>query len=251
MLTVDLNADLGELPGSGGEEIDAGLMAVVTSANIATGGHAGDADSMERVCRLAARHGVSVGAHLSFEDRVGFGRRVPDRIDADLVARLRAQLHELLHAGDRVGVAVSYVKPHGALYHLALHRRDVATAVIDSVVDTGLAILSMHPSQLQVVAEQAGLATYAEFFADRGYLPTGELVPRGMAGDLVHIGLVDRVLQAVTTGSVTAANGESIGVQVDSVCVHGDSPDAVAHARQIRQGLVQAGVRVRAFTGTT
>jgi len=251
MLTVDLNADLGELPGSGGEEIDAGLMAVVTSANIATGGHAGDADSMERVCRLAARHGVSVGAHLSFEDRVGFGRRVPDRIDADLVARLRAQLHELLHASDRVGVAVSYVKPHGALYHLALHRRDVATAVIDSVVDTGLAILSMHPSQLQVVAEQAGLATYAEFFADRGYLPTGELVPRGMAGDLVHIGLVDRVLQAVTTGSVTAANGESIGVQVDSVCVHGDSPDAVAHARQIRQGLVQAGVRVRAFTGTT
>lgn len=251
MVTIDLNADLGELPGPGGEAIDADLMAVVTSANIATGGHAGDAASMERVCRLAARHGVSVGAHLSFEDRVGFGRRVPDRIDADLAASLRAQLHALIHACDRVGIAVSYVKPHGALYHLALRRRDVAAVLVDSVADSGLAVLSMHPSQLQVVAAAAGLDTYAEFFADRGYLPTGGLVPRGMDGDLVHIGLADRVLQAVTTGSVTAANGEVIGVQVDSVCVHGDSPDAVAHARGIRQGLEQGGVRVRAFTGTT
>jgi len=245
---VDLNADLGELPGRQGEHIDAALLDLVSSANVATGGHAGDPDSMRRVCELAAARFVRVGAHLSFQDRVGFGRRIPDRIDANLVRDLRRQLQVLARACEQAETAVAYVKAHGALYNLALDRVDIAQSLIHAVGDTGLPILTIHGTVLWNVAQQAGLPCFAEFFADRGYLPDGRLVPRGQFGDLVHEGVADRVLDAVTTGSVIASSGEVVHVRVDSVCVHGDTPDAIAQAGRIRHRLHQAGVQVRPFT---
>ncbi len=248
VISVDLNADLGELAGDAGQRIDAGLLEVVTSANVAAGGHAGDHRSMARVCRLAAAHEVRIGAHLSFVDRVGFGRRVPDRIDARLVRDLRGQLDALLQASEGAGSVVSYVKAHGALYNLALDRRDVAEAVIEAIADSALPILTMHGSVLQEMAKCAALPTFAEFFADRGYLPNGRLVPRGTAGDVLQEGIEDRVLQAVTTGSILDSTRQSIDVQVDSVCVHGDTPGAVDHARRIRARLELAGITLRAFT---
>jgi len=248
VISVDLNADLGELAGDAGQRIDAGLLEVVTSANVAAGGHAGDHRSMARVCRLAAAHEVRIGAHLSFVDRVGFGRRVPDRIDARLVRDLRGQLDALLQASEGAGSVVSYVKAHGALYNLALDRRDVAEVVIEAIADSALPILTMHGSVLQEMAKCAALPTFAEFFADRGYLPNGRLVPRGTAGDVLQEGIEDRVLQAVTTGSILDSTGQSIDVQVDSICVHGDTPGAVDHARRIRARLELAGITLRAFT---
>lgn len=248
MISVDLNADLGELAGDPGQRLDAGLMAVVTSANVAAGGHAGDHRSMARVCRLAATHEVRIGAHLSFVDRVGFGRRVPDRIDARLVRDLREQLDALEQASVGTGSVVSYVKAHGALYNLALDRRDVAEAVIEAIAESGLPILTMHGSVLHETAQRAALPAFAEFFADRGYLPNGRLVPRGMAGDVLQEGIEDRVLQAVITGSILDSTGQPIDVQVDSVCVHGDTPGAVDHARRIRARLELAGITLRPFT---
>lgn len=248
-IAVDLNADLGEIPGPDGHAIDTALLGIVTSASVAAGGHAGDPESMERACRTAISHGVRIGAHLSFDDRPGFGRRVPERIDAGLIASLARQLAILSDAADRAGTHVSYVKAHGALYNLALDHAEVAAALVDAVRDSGLPILTIHGSTLQALATAEGVVTYAEFFADRGYLPNGRLVPRGQDGDLLHDDLDDRALQAVVTGSVAAVDHTTIAVHVDSICVHGDTPDAVIIATGIRRRLLDSGVQIRAFTG--
>lgn len=246
--TVDLNADLGELPGRLGQATDAALVGIVTSASVATGGHAGSRDSMDRVCRLAREHDVRIGAHLSFEDREGFGRRVPERIDAALTATLARQLATLADIADRVGTAISYVKPHGALYNLALDDAQVAAALLDAIQDSQLPILTMHGSTLWSMASARGTATYGEFFADRGYLPTGRLVPREAPQAIVHDGVADRVVQAAVTNSVIAIDGTPIPVQFDSICVHSDSPDAVRMAEGIRHRVESMGLRIQAFT---
>lgn len=244
---VDLNADLGELPGVPGAAIDDALLGIVTSANVATGGHAGDLNSMKRVCQLAATRAVSIGAHLSFEDRPGFGRRVPERIDAGLVRSLREQLQALAEAAETAGTRIAYVKAHGALYNLSLDRPDVAEAILDAVHGSGLGILTIQGSVLQSMAAAAGVRTYAEFFADRGYLADGRLVPRGLDGDLVLQDVEGRALRAVLTGSVASSTGQDIEVQVDSICLHGDTPGAVELARRVRDRLLEARVEIRPF----
>lgn len=246
-MTVDLNADLGEISGSFGEALDAALLDIVSSASVASGGHAGDQASMERVCRIASENGVRVGAHLSFDDRAGFGRRVPDHIDAALTSTLTRQLAMLIAAAERAGTHLSYVKPHGALYNLALEDEQVAAALLDALRDSDLPVLTIQDSTLASMASASGRATYGEFFADRGYLPTGRLVPRDVEGALLHDGVADRVLRAVATKSVVAVDGTQIPVQIDSVCVHSDSPDAVRMAASIRRRLEDSGLRIHSF----
>jgi len=246
-VTVDLNADLGEIPGPHGHATDAALLDIVSSASVAAGGHAGDQASMDRVCRIASQRGVRIGAHLSFDDRAGFGRRVPTHIDTALTSALVRQMEMLVAAADRAGTHVSYVKPHGALYNLALDDARVASALLDAIRDSALPILTIHGSTLASMASAIGLATFGEFFADRGYLPTGRLVPREAQGALVHDRVAERALQAVVTKSVIAVDGTRIPLQVDSICVHGDTPDAVLLATQIRHRLQASGLGIRAF----
>ena len=246
--TVDLNADLGELPGKLGQATDAALLGIVTSASVAAGGHAGDRESMYRVCRLARERGVRIGAHLSFEDREGFGRRAPEQIDIALTATLTRQLAMLSDAADRAGTTVSYVKPHGALYNLALDDAQLAGALLDAMHDSHLPILTLSGSTLSAMASARGTATYGEFFADREYLPTGRLVPRDAPQAIVQDGVIERAVEAIVTKSVSAIDGTSLPVEFDSICVHGDTPDAVQLAAGIRHRIESMGLRIQAFT---
>jgi UPF0271 protein len=225
---IDLNADLGE-----GVTDDAGLLAVVTSANVACGFHAGDADVMRAVCEGAAALGVVVGAQVSYRDREGFGRRPMD-VAADLLAEWVAeQIGTLAEIAGRAGTRVAYVKPHGALYNRAADDEDQAAAVLRGSDE--LPVLGLPGSALLRLAAAQGRDVVPEGFPDRGYTPEGRLVPRTEPGALVHG--ADRV----------AANAVALaeaGV-VRTVCVHGDSPDAVASAQAVRRALLAAGHPVR------
>jgi UPF0271 protein len=226
---VDLNADLGE-------EVtdDAGLLAVVTSANVACGFHAGTPAIMRSVCAEAARLGVVVGAQVSYRDREGFGRVARD-VDHDVlrdqVAEQVAVLSEIALAE---GTRVRYVKPHGALYHRVTDDPEQADAVL---AGSGvLAVLGFPGSRLLALTSAAGRPAYDEGFPDRGYAG-GRLVPRGSPGALVE------------DGTAIAAQAVRLAATVASVCVHGDSPDAVAHAHAVRQALEAASYRVAPFVG--
>lgn len=225
---VDLNADLGE-------EVtdDDALLAVVTSANVACGYHAGGREVMERVCAEAARLGVVVGAQVSYHDREHFGRR---RLDIDpslLREHVFDQVDTLVGIADAAGIEVAYVKPHGALYHRVVDDEDQARAVLEG--SGGLPVLGLPGGALLRLAREQGRATWREGFPDRGYTPEGRLVPRGEPGALVE------------DEDAIAANAVRLAASVDSVCVHGDSPGAVAHARAVRRALEGAGYIVRAF----
>jgi len=225
---VDLNADLGE-------EVtdDAALLAVVTSANVACGFHAGTPDTMRFVCAEAARCGVVVGAQVSYADRENFGR-VEHEVGS---AVLREQVAEQVGVLDLVaraeGTRVAYLKPHGALYHRVSRDDEQATAVLAGSGD--LPVLGLRGTRLLTLAAAAGRPTYGEGFADRGYTPDGGLVPRGEPGALLS-----------DEGSVTA-QAVDLARSVDSVCVHGDSPGAVARAHAVRRALEAAGYRLRPF----
>jgi UPF0271 protein len=230
-VAVDLNADVGE-----GFPDDVRLLDVVTSANVACGFHAGSAETMRAVCAAAAERGVAIGAHPSYRDRQGFGRRdldVPlDTLRADVAEQLAALTG--IAAGE--GAEVTYVKPHGALYTRAIGDGEVARAIVDAVVDYGVAMLAWPGSELFDQARAAGLETYAEGFADRGYA-NGRLVPRGEPGALLA------APEAASQAVELARAGE-----VRSICVHGDSPGAADLAAQVRAALTAAGLTVRRFT---
>jgi UPF0271 protein len=251
---VDLNADLGESYGRWTLGDDAALIDVVTSANVACGFHAGDPPTLRRVCTLAAGRGVAVGAQVAYRDLAGFGRRFLDVPAGELRDDVLYQLGALDAFALASGAPVSYVKPHGALYNAVVHLDDQAAAVVEAVAEYGvatgrsLAVLGLPGSALLDRAEKAGLRTVREAFADRGYTPAGTLVPRGEPGALVLD--PDEVAQRVglaTAGEVVAVDGSVVEVDAESVCVHGDSPDAVELARSVRRALTDAGVRVAPF----
>lgn len=250
MATIDLNADLGELPGPSGAELDTALLSVVTSANVACGGHAGDAASMLRVCRAAADQGVQIGAHVSYPDRAGFGRRTMRLPDTALAESLRSQLAALTDAADRAGTRVAYVKPHGALYHDAAADRAVAAVVVAVVAEADIGVLSLPDRSLLSVAREAQVEAYAEAFADRGYRADGSLVPRTEEGALLtdptQVG--ERVLALAHRRPIATATGGPVTVTADSICLHGDTPGAVTSARVIARTLTDNGVTLRAFT---
>lgn len=248
---LDLNADLGELPGPEGAALDEEMLALVTSANVAAGGHAGDAGSINRVCASAAALGVAVGAHVSYPDREGFGRRHIDLDPAALVAALAEQLQTLVGAVVDEGTSLAYVKPHGALYHEAAERDEAAAAVITAVTSLGLrlAVLTLPDSVLARHAVAAGLGAVGEAFADRGYDDRGRLVPRGVPGAVLtdEAEVVARVVRLARTGTVVAVDGTIVPVAARSVCLHSDTPGAVRLAAAVRRGLDAAGIVVAPF----
>lgn len=249
MAAIDLNADLGETVDGVPTADDEAMFAVVSSASVACGGHAGDAGSMTDAVRRASARGVAVGAHPSFVDRAGFGRvavAVPPGV-------LRRQVREQIEALLTAGADLRYVKPHGALYHAVTREGEVAAAVAAAVADVSrslgraLPVLGMDGEIARAAADR-GLPFVREAFLDRGYLPSGALVPRSEPGALLEDpGLVaDRAVAFVREGAVTAVDGSRVSVDAASLCVHGDSPGAVAMARAVRAALDAAGVDVRA-----
>lgn len=249
---MDLNADLGEGFGIWQLGDDDGLLHVVTSANVACGFHAGDASTMRRVCTAAARRGVAIGAQVSYRDLAGFGRRRIDYAFGELRDDVLYQIAALDGFARVAGTRVSYVKPHGALYHTAVDDDVQASAVVAAVVDYDrtLAILGLPGSRLLAAALDAGLGTVAEGFADRGYLADGRLVPRSRPDALVTgtAEVAARALRMATSGEIVAVDGSVLVHPIESICVHGDTPGAVAIASAVRAALASAGVPVAAFT---
>ena len=249
-MRIDLNADLGESYGSWSMGDDEALLDVVTSANVACGFHAGDPVTMLRTCRAAAARGVSVGAHPSYPDLVGFGRRHLDMSAEELTAAIVYQVGALDACCRAAGTRLSFVKPHGALYHDVSRDAALARAFIAGVVSVApLTVLGPAGSELLRVAAELGLSTASEVFADRGYRPDGSLVPRGQAGAIVNDAdrVAERVVAMVTAGTVMAVDGTVVPLRADSICLHSDTPGAVALARRVRAALEDAGVGLGPF----
>lgn len=251
MTRIDLNADLGEGFGVWRLGDDDAMLGIVTSANVACGFHAGDPAGLMRVCRSAAERGVRIGAQVSYRDLAGFGRRFIDVAAEDLLADVVYQIGALQALAQACGSTVTYVKPHGALYNTIVHDREQAAAVAAAVhmVDAALPVLGMTGSAFFDEADRIGLRTVPEAFADRAYRADGRLVSRREPGAVLHDPelIAQRVLGMVTTGQVSAVDGTTIAVTVESVCVHGDSPGAVQIAAAVRDRLKAAGVEIEAF----
>jgi 5-oxoprolinase (ATP-hydrolysing) subunit A len=247
---VDLNSDLGEGFGIWRLGDDDALLDVVTSANVACGFHAGDPSIMRRVCASAAARGVRIGAQVSYRDLAGFGRRFIDVDPDELAADVLYQLGALDACARAAGTRVAYVKPHGALYNAAVIHEAQAAAVVAGVRAFGpLPVLGLPGSALLRVTEAVGLRAVTEAFADRGYTPGGTLVPRGGPDALITdtAAVVERAVRLADRGELVAVDGTVLTVAAESLCLHGDTPGAVAHAVAVRAALTAAGVRVTPF----
>jgi len=248
---IDLNADLGEGFGVWRLGDDDAMLAIVTSANVACGFHAGDPAGLVRVCRSAAERGVRIGAQVSYRDLAGFGRRFIDVTAEDLVADVVYQIGALQAVAHAAGSAVSYVKPHGALYNTIVTNREQAAAVAEAVrlVDVALPVLGLAGSAFFDESTRLGIRTVTEAFAERAYRPDGQLVSRREPGAVLAdpAQIAERVLTMVTTGQVTAIDGTQIAVSVESVCVHGDSPGTVQIATAVADRIQAAGIEIKAF----
>ena len=251
MTRIDLNADLGEGLGPWTMGDDGAMMQIVTSANMACGGHAGDPATMAATLRMAKDHGVTVGAHPGYADPLGFGRRVIQMTHDEIGLMCAAQIGALMGVAAQVGVRVSYVKPHGALANLAARDRSVADVIAQAVrqIDPSMAYLAISGTESEAAARDAGLPVFSEIFADRGYLASGQLVPRGQDGAMIHDpdAAAERLLQFLRTGLMPVIDGDPIPLAAHSICVHGDSAGAVYMARHIRARLTAEGVTLKSF----
>ncbi|MEV7661677.1 5-oxoprolinase subunit PxpA [Paenarthrobacter sp. NPDC089316] len=248
---MDLNADLGESFGSWTMGDDASMFRIVSSANVACGFHAGDPLTMLDSCRAAFELDVRVGAHVGYRDLAGFGRRSLDMTFDELFGDVLYQLGALDGMAHAVGASVDYVKPHGALYNRIVRDAEQAEAVVAAVhaYDPGLPVLGLPGSAWLTLAEEAGHPVFREAFVDRAYLPDGTLVPRTQDGAVLHDpdAVVAQAVRLATRKEVLAIDGTVVPVQADSLCIHGDTPGAVAMAAAVREGLEQAGVDIEAF----
>lgn len=231
---IDLNADLGEIPGEAGELLDNALLAVITSANIACTGHAGDEQSMRRVASLAVARGVSIGAHPSYPDRAGFGRHRIDMPDRTLEASIAGQIGSLHSAAMSVGGRIAHVKPHGALYHDAMTNPRIATCVLSAArsVAPDVVLVGLAGAPALSWWSDAGARVAAEAFADRNYEPDGTLRDRSLRGAMVN------------SPADAAAQALALAPRARTICVHSDTPGAVAVARAVRASLTSAGWRL-------
>jgi UPF0271 protein len=249
-MQIDLNCDMGEMTGDSPLAAnDAAIMPFVSSANIACGGHAGDADTMRRTVRLALQHNVAIGAHPSFPDREGFGRRQINMPADELRRSLLDQMAALDGIAKAQGGKLHHVKPHGALYNLAARdaplARSIALAVRD--FDPTLILYGQSGSCSVIEARQLGLQTAQEAFADRTYRGDGSLTPRSEPGALIRDvdQSIAQALQIIRNGKVATTDGETIPITADTLCIHGDEPQAPAFARQIYAALRAAGITVK------
>lgn len=250
-LAIDLNADLGEGFGAWTMADDAALLAVVTSASVACGFHAGDPPTMRRVCETAAQAGVRIGAHVSYRDLAGFGRRDLAVDPAELRDEVTYQIGALNGMARAAGTRVAYVKAHGALYNRAAHDPVHARALIEGIVAFGgdLPVLGQPGSVLLELAAGAGLRGVTEAFPDRAYTNDGRLAPRRQPGAVLHDPemVAARAVALATDQRVTATDGSAVSVPARSLCLHGDTPGAVELARRTRAALLAAGVRLAPF----
>ena len=245
-VTVDLNSDVGESFGMYKMGLDEEVVKYISSASIACGFHAGDPTWMRKTVRLAEENGVAVGAHPSFPDLAGFGRRnmdvSPEEVRDDLTYQIGA-----LQAFTR-SKKLQHVKPHGAMYNRAVNDEDLARAICGTVldVDPDMVLVALAGSRWVAIAEEMGLRVASEVFADRALSPDGSLVPRSSPGAVIHDvdEVVGRSLEMVTRGHARAISGEEIEVKADSLCVHGDTPGAAEMAAVLRRELESAGVDV-------
>jgi len=252
MQSIDLNSDLGE--GFGRYECgdDQAMLSIVTSANIACGGHAGDPEIMAATFRMAKERGVAVGAHPGFPDLWGFGRRRIPFTSGEVERLVAYQVGAAQALATYSGHEITYVKPHGALANIAESSRDVATALARAVhaVDPSLIFLGIALSEQLRAAADSGLKSVAEIYADRGYAEDGTLLPRGTTGALIDDPQAASlgVIQMVQNSAIITSTGKHLPTEIGSVCVHGDSPGAVQTARAVRLELERAGIRILAFS---
>ncbi len=245
-MRIDLNCDMGESFGCYTLGDDAAMLDVVTSANVACGLHAGDPTVMQATVALAARKGVAVGAHPSYPDLQGFGRRMMALTPAEIEATMLYQIGALAGFARAAGAPLVHVKPHGALYNVAARDQTVAEAIVRAVVafDPTLIIVTLPDSALLRAAQAAGLRVACEGFADRAYREDGSLVPRSEPGAVIHDPALAtaRVIRMVTRGEVEAITGKVVPLRIDTLCIHGDKPGAVAIAAALRAALEAEGV---------
>lgn len=235
-LVVDLNSDLGEGAGHDEEILD-----LVSSANIACGFHAGDPTSIFASIQAALKRGVAVGAHPSFPDRKNFGRTEMTMPPAEVYASVAYQIGAFQALTLAAGGTMNHVKPHGALYNMAVRDQTLADVIANAIfaLDPKLILFAPSASLLDAAATELGLTTASEVFADRNYLPDGSLVPRSNSNAFVHdpVAAADRIIRILGEGKVRAVDGTDISVFGTTVCVHGDNPQAVAFVRQLRERL--------------
>ena len=247
---VDLNADVGESASGAASHPDLGLFPHITSANIACGFHAGDPGVMRSTVEIAREHGVAVGAHPGFPDPEGFGRRELRFSPADVEYFVAHQVGALAAIAAALGVRLQHVKPHGALFNMAVRDAALADAVAKAAasIDQDLILFGLPGSEILMAGRRAGLRTASEGFADRAYQPDGTLVPRAQSGSVIHDAtvVVRRGVDMVLERTVQAVDGTAVALMVDSLCVHGDTPGAVELASRLRDALVMEGVEVKA-----
>jgi len=243
-MEIDLNADLGEGAGS-----DEELLALVSSANIACGWHAGDARTMQQCVRWALDHGVAIGAHPSFPDRENFGRSTMHLPPEEIIAGMLYQIGALAAIVKAEGGTLAHVKPHGQLYNQAVKEPALAQAIVEAVrrFDPALKFFGLAGSGMIDAARSAGLTPVEEVFADRGYMPDGSLVPRSQPGALIEDEeqSLAQTLTLVREHKVRAIDGSSVAVNAQTVCLHGDGAHALAFARRIRDRLTAEGIAIR------
>lgn len=253
MPTIDINSDLGESFGAWTMGDDSAMLDIVSSANVACGFHAGDPAGILKTLKAAAERGVAIGAHVGYRDLAGFGRRNMDPSSEELIGDVIYQIGALQGLAKAAGTRVTYVKPHGALYNTiaidARQGKDVIDAIL--AVDPSLVLMALAGSQLVAQARTAGLTVVAEAFADRAYTPEGNLVSRREKGSVLHDPdlIATRMVRMVREGVIEAIDGTFTKVDAQSICVHGDSPGAVAMAKRLREVFEQAGLSIRAFSG--
>lgn len=251
MLTIDINSDLGESFGAWKMGDDSAMLDVVSSANVACGFHAGDPAGILKTVNAAAERGVAIGAHVGYRDLAGFGRRNMDPLSEELIGDVIYQIGALQGLAKAAGTRVTYVKPHGALYNtIAIDTRQAADVIAAiRAIDPSLVLMALAGSQLVEQARTAGLTVVAEAFADRAYTPQGNLVSRREKGSVLHDPelVAQRMLRMVRDGVIEAIDGTMTQIDAQSICVHGDSPGAVAIAQRLRALLEESGHAVQPF----
>jgi UPF0271 protein len=250
--TIDLNADVGESFGPWPMGADAELVPLVTSVNIACGAHAGDATTILRTVELALRHRVAIGAHPGYPDLAGFGRRDLELTSDELRATLVVQVGAVIAAARVAGGSVRHVKPHGAMYNRAARDPAMAATIADAIrdLDATLVLVGLAGSASISAGRAAGLRVAEEAFADRRYEPDGSLRSRRLDGALLGpAAAAEQAVSIVRDGAVLASDGSRVHVSADTICIHGDSPDAVAITTAVRAALEQSGTTLAAFGG--
>ncbi len=249
-MRIDINSDMGEAFGAYTIGHDEGLMNAITSANVAAGFHAGDPSVLRATIRLAKARGVAVGAHPGFPDLVGFGRRELNVTPAEAEDFVLYQIAAVAGVAAAEGVGLQHVKPHGALFNMAVRNAELAGAIARAVsaFDTRLILFGLPGSEILTAGRAVGLRVAAEVFADRAYEPDGSLASRRKPGSVIHdeAAVVTRAVRMVTAKSVVATDGSIVALEADTICVHGDTPGSDVLASRIRAGLEAAGVTVKA-----